>query len=282
MNSLITNIRKSKTLKAFLPVVALTTLAMTQFAPCIAAGSDSPKNMPQGMPGIRSIALFPATGTTSADGQIASSYFDSALKLRLIGSGAYEVTSYNHRLPSVDRALNVDNAITQADLQEPITDPTAALKIAKVMGCDGYMLDEVDGPSIASTTGTITVTVSGNLFSTSTGAALRTFIVSGSASPSTPNEGTSAVLKAAVQNAVSQIVTTLGVTGTKSESLVPRSSYHQSASGSLLLVLLTGALIGVIAHNNNHPAAVPTSSTVTVGAGGTVSGGGGAPPPPPV
>jgi len=245
-----------------------------------AATTPPPAAAPTPVPGINTIALFQSANEAGASGEVAASALDSAVKLRLNASGVYQSTEFSTLLPAVQRALTVDTsdaALSDSDIQQPVTSTTSAQKIAKIMDTQGYLLEEIDQYSEDANSHAVSITVSGTLYNTSTGEAARTFAVTGAASPSSSDEPDSSVMLSAINNAADQISTTLGI-GSSASSVVPGTRIGSSGSGStVILVLLAAALAGVIAHN---VAAHGNAGSSSGGSSSTGSGGGGPPPPP--
>ncbi len=179
-------------------------------------------------------------------------------------------------------------SLTSADIKTPVTDPASARRIAAVMATDGYLLDEVDSYKDDPTTHSVSVTVSGSLYSTATGSAVRTFAVSGISAPEIAGEDESAVTQRAVASAASQIVSTFGVVSKeqKTTELPNSGSGRGGVGGSILLIALAGLLIGVLAsnlgghgHSSSSSSGSTSSSTTTTGGTTTTSTTG--PPAPP-
>jgi hypothetical protein len=272
------SIRSSRTLRVVMSPLMAAAAVFTSIAPSLAKTDPAPA---QAIPGITSIAYFPATTTLGANGSVAASMLDGALKLKLAQTGAFSVTTYSVHLPSIDRALNVDNSLTSADVQPPITDPTTTLKIARIMGTDGYLMDEVDSYQEDPNTHAISITISGNLYNTNTGSSLRTFAVTGTAAPTTPDQGATSVTKLAVENAAAQIVTSLNLINVKAAT-IPRTNYHQNGGTTVLLAILAASLLAVVAHNQPHSTPTVGGTAVSSSSGSTNSGGSGTPPAPPI
>jgi len=255
---------------------------------CSADPTPAPTPATTSVPGVRTIALFPAANDAGADGDIAASAVDSAVKWRLNSSGTYQATSFNVLLPAVQRALTLDSsdeALSSTDVQAPITSAASAQKIARVMATDGYLLYEIDTYQEDKLTHDISITASGSLFSTSTGEAARSFAFTGTATPQTADEGADTVMLRAADVVASDIATTLGAGANQGKSTIPNSKIGgSSAIGSGILIVLAAALIGIIAHNANDHSSTgssTSSSSSTGGSGSSGSGGFGGPPPPP-
>jgi uncharacterized membrane protein YgcG len=149
------------------------------------------------------------------------------------------------------------------------------------MATDGFMLTDIDTYKEDAATHAISITVSGSLYSTSTGAAVRTFAVTGTALPTTADESDSTVMLRASDSAAAQIATTLGAGVSQGKETLPIvRNQSKIAGGSVLLVLLAAALAGVIAHNvsTHGSAGSSTGGSSTTGGGGSSTGG---PPNPP-
>ena len=244
------------------------------------------------VPGIRTIALFATTNDAGTGGDVAASAYDNELKMRLNVSGTYQATSFTTRLPAIQRAITESSggsgSLTSADIKTPVTDPASARRIAEVMATDGYLLDEVDSYKADPSTRAVSVTVSGSLYSTATGSAVRTFAVSGISAPEIAGEDESAVTERAVASAASQIVSTFGVVSKEQKtSELPNSTRGRGGvGGSLLLIALAGLLIGVLAsnlgghgHSSNHSSS-SSSTTTTDGTTTTTTSTTGPPAPP--
>ena len=294
MRGTLTLFRSDRLFRAALPCTLAAIMAFGPIAAVNAArhGKTTVPATPL-VPGIRTIALFAATNQAGTGGDVAASAYDASLKMRLNASGAYQATSFTTRLPAVQRAITESSggsgALTSADIKTPITDSGSARRIAEVMATDGYILDEVDAYKEDPSTHTVTVTVSGSLYSTATGAAVRTFAVSGVSAPEIAGEDDSAITERASASAASQIVSTFGVISReeKSSQLPDSSSGRHSAAGSILLIALAGLLIGVVASNlNGHGHTVNgsgsgnSSSSTTGGTTGTTTSTTGPPAPP--
>jgi hypothetical protein len=227
----------------------------------------------QGVPGIKTIVTFAPSGATDANSQAAADELDTAVRMRLNGSGVYETTPFSTFLPSIQRALNVDNTLTQTDVQPPISDPGTAQKIANIMATDGYLLDEVDALKQDPTTQAVSVTVSGNLYFTSNGVSARTFAVTGTAVPTSPTEPLGSLTKRAVNQVADQIVGALGIAPGRMRAALPVSKPHQSVSaGSVALVIVGLALLGVIIHNTTHTSNSSSGGSSSSGSSGSTGG----------
>ncbi len=285
--------RSTGLLRVALPSVLAALLA---FAPVVASNAarhnKSSVPAPPLVPGIRTIALFATTNQAGTGGDVAASAYDSALKMRLNASGAYQATSFTTLLPAVQRAITESSggsgALTSADIKTPVTDPASARRIAAVMATDGYLLDEVDDYKIDPTTHAVNVTVSGSLYSTASGSAVRTFAVSGVSAPEIAGEDESAVTERAVASAASQIVSTFGIVSKEQKtSELPNSTRSRgSVGGSILLVALAGLLIGVLAsnlggHGHSSSSGSSSSSSSTTTTDGTTTTTTTGPPAPP-
>jgi hypothetical protein len=215
------------------------------------------------VPGIRSVALFAADNLAGTDGAVAADQLNKVLGQTFVNSGVYEGTTFNVFLPSVQRALNVDNTLSQSDIKAPINDPATAQRIATVMGTDGYILDEVDEFKVDPKTNAVTITVSGSLYSTSTGSSARAFAATGTATPINSDEGAENTTSRAIASAASQIAQSLGVPQRSNvDYLTP---VHRSNSfGSVVLVALAVALAAVVVnnvHNNDNSSSSSSSSS---------------------
>jgi hypothetical protein len=193
------------------------------------------------VPGIRSVALFAADNLAGTDGAVAADQLNKVLGQTFVNSGVYEGTTFNVFLPSVQRALNVDNTLSQSDIKAPINDPATAQRIATVMGTDGYILDEVDEFKVDPKTNAVT----------------------GTATPINSDEGAENTTSRAIASAASQIAQSLGVPQRSNvDYLTP---VHRSNSfGSVVLVALAVALAAVVVnnvHNNDNSSSSSSSSS---------------------
>ncbi len=241
------------------------------------------KHMTGGVPGIKTIALFPVANSATgagADADIAANELTDAIKLRINALGAYQATSFNVHLSSVQRALTIDNTLTQDDVKMPVTDPTTAQKIARLMGTDGFFLGEIDSYKEDATTHAVSLTFSGNLYFTDSGASARTIAITGNAVPAGESEGAEAVLNRAVQNAAGQAVAAMGTTGYGNSGHVPNTkSVNSGAVGTTLVVAILAAMTAVIVNNTRHNGGSnPSNSSTTVGSTGSSSSGSSSPP----
>ena len=283
MDSLLTKLRSGYIMRRTLPLYIAGLVAVTPLSIC-AAASKNGKQTQQGIPGIKSIALFPASNSAGFAGTLAATQLDNALKQRLESSGVYQTTTFNTRLASIQRALNIDNTLTDTDVQTPVTDPGSALRIARVMATDSYILEEVDSFSTDPKTQAVSVTISGNLYYTSTGLAARTFAVTGTAQPLSDDDTPQSVSQRAVNSASAQIITALGISSSaeKTASLPQSDSRQGRSAATALLVALGAVLVAVVLHNTgSHHSGSAGGGSSTSSTTSTVSGSTSGPPPPP-
>jgi hypothetical protein len=247
-------------------------VAVTPVSVC--AADPTPAPVSNSVPGIQTIALFQAANDAGASGEIAASKLDQSVQWRLNASGTYQVTAFSPRLPAIQRATTIDSSdanVSDSDIQQfvqrtPDPSPASAQRIAKVMSTDGFLIEEIDAYKADSTTGDVSITVSGSLFNTSTGIAARTFAVTGVASPVSADESNSSVMLRATDSAAAQIATTLGAGAPQGKTILAGSKVGGGGSiGTGILIVLAAALAGIIAHNvSTHSNTGSSNSGATV------------------
>jgi hypothetical protein len=276
-------------------------VAATQVSACFAdpAPAATAPAAATSVPGVHLIVLFPASVDTDASSaganaavalDTAKSALDVSIKWRLTAGSTYSVKMFNKNLPQVQRALDplsADGSLSSSDVQLPITSPYSGQRIAKLIGGQGYLMEEIASFQQDPASQKVTVGVSGSLYLTADGSVARTFAETGSATPdATGSDSTSAVIQRAVDAAAAKIANDLGAqAGSSSKNGIPNSRIGGSSAGaaSALMIVAAAALLGIIAHNVSTHGNAGTANTAgngTGGGAGSVSGSNNPPTPP--
>jgi len=246
------------------------------------------------MSSINTILLLPAINNAGPAYGSGASALGSAVKLKMNAVGRFLVTAYAPYMPAIQRALNVEDTLSREELTPPFNDPVRARKIASIVGTDGFALISYDSETIDPASNSIKITATLSIYATAYGDPIYTKSVTGSAAGISKAEDLATVQDRAVQNTAALLIDSLtpgfGVTAV---THVEKSGGHShSASSSILLVLLTGLMVGLLAtalhssHGNGSTGTVSTglpggSQTTTSGSTSTTSGGSSGPPGPP-
>ena len=233
---------------------------------------------------VHSILLFPISNQSgSKDNDNVGPLLDDAIRLRLANVNKFRVQRFSRLLPSVQVAYS-EKDITTQDMQGPFStdqDKDRAAKISSRIASDAYFLGNVESVTRDAATQKVTVVVTANLFDTATGESIRSFGVSGAAVPSTPSDTPAQVLQMAVDNAASQVASSIN-----SIPVIPqdtgkrRTAARTSSGGGVVVALLAGALLYAAFHHGSSDNSSSSTGTGGGGGGGGTGGTGGPPSPP--
>lgn len=208
-----------------------------------------------GMAATKSILIFPfgkAEGA-SADTEAVAAKVDDAIKLRINTIGAYHATSYSRLLPSVQRSgPDGDAALTTDDLTPPF-DNAKAVKIARQVGTDSYMLGTIESVTTDETTKKVTVVVTTSLHETQSGASIQTLGKTGEAVPNSSSDTTVNVTQGAINDVAGKVVAALNASAPKRAPMkVMASQRGRSKAGTSILfgILGTALLIAILSNSN--------------------------------
>lgn len=226
---------------------------------------------------ITSVLLLPVVNKPGAAYAAGASALGTAIKLKINAVGRFNATSYEPYMPAIQRAFNVEDTLSTADLTPPFDTPERARKIAKVVGTDGFAIISLDTEDVDPSTGKISIGATLSLYATAYGDPIFQNTATGASAPTSASEPQATVENRAIQAAASKLVAPLGAGGFGSNApgLPTIGNGHHSNSGSILLVILAGVMVGVLV-NASHSGHNTTSSTVVSGlpGSGTSSTGG--------
>jgi hypothetical protein len=228
---------------------------------------------------IRSILIFPFVNDAGDPGEAVAGRISDAVKLKLNLVGKLKATSYDHRLSSIERAVN-DQVLSRDDVDGPFTDPQKSGRIASQINTDGYLIGGLESLTVDPNSKKVTLEVTATLYDTQTSVAVRSLGFTGTGVATSASEAQDAVLSDAVNDAASKIAAAInaGAPAATGKTVVKESARGgKSAGGSGVLLALLGAglLIAAFHHGSSSSSSPPSSS----GGGGGTTGGG--PPPPP-
>ncbi|HEY3328942.1 MAG TPA: hypothetical protein VGK19_02890 [Capsulimonadaceae bacterium] len=246
---------------------APTTAAPAKSSSALAAVAPS-------MSEINSLLLFPASNKAGDGFQSSASKIGTLIKLKINGIGRYHATQYVSTMPSIQRALTVDESLTEADLNPPFESAPKGRKITKVVGTDAFILSSLDAETVDTAAGTVKITATVQVFAVSATDPIKTLTVSGSAASAGTADTMLAVEDRAIDNAAGKIVSALspGFASNRTSTAIPNQGSGKKAGGSnFLLIVLAGILAGVLI-NGMHGGSSSSSSTTTTGTTTTSTG----------
>jgi uncharacterized membrane protein YgcG len=284
-------LRSSRLLAVFLSVALI--VVSTLFVPSMvmARQDDAPPPVVLVFPFTDSSTLNPAaqggTGTVDA----VSKALTDNVRLKIDALGYYRSTLYSKLHPSIQRAVNVENTLGEAEADDPTATPDRAQKIAVIVSAPFYLAGNIDQVTTDTTAQTSSVVIDGGLYNTNTGAVVEKTQVTGTSSPGAIDPQASAL-----DNASGKLVA--AIVGPQFTTKTPTSRIGSPKAGinigTILLAGLAIALALVIINNHTHTNGTSTNSTSggNTSTGGSAPGGGGSggggntgsgtPPPPPI
>jgi hypothetical protein len=243
-------IRDSRTPQDRLALFVIASLSIIGFALCASqARADTAVT-------VRSILLFPIANTSGA-GDAVGPMIDDAVAMRLATVNKYAIIRYSRLLASVQQGLD-DKELTESDVQTPFADddqsqPRAA-KIASRVGADAFFVGSVDSYKADPATRTVSVQVTGNLYSTTTGASIKSVGTSVTGKPIDAGEQLDDVVQGAVNDAASQVASSIDGIPEAGPAVVTTHNNHWSSAkiGSTGTVVIAAVIVGAIIYAASH------------------------------
>jgi hypothetical protein len=236
---------------------------------------------------IRSILIFPISNKAGTSAEGISGKLDDAIRMKLETVNKFKITRFSRLLPSVQRGLD-DKDLTDDDLKTPFadddTDGPRAAKIATRLDTDSYFLGNLESYSVDGANKKVSLQVTGNLYNTRTGYAVKNIGLSVNAGPLQPTDQLDKVIANALDDAASQVASSINglpVTPVMKAEVVRSSQRGQSGGAKpVLLALLLGAAVYFAFHHDSSSGG--SSSSGGTGTGGGPGTGGDGPPAPPL
>jgi hypothetical protein len=230
---------------------------------------------------VHSVLVFPTAADEgdTGEGFHVASKLDKAIQFRLNTIGHLKVTYFSKHLASIERAVDQDKSLTDAQVSPPFDDAGKAGPVATMIGTDAYLVDRVESYTYDDATKKATIEVSANLYNTETGDGIAGIAVTGSGVGISNSDEQLSITQYAINDAASQIVREVN----DAASPVPTVTKHGSQIGGtgkgapfLLAILVGAAMVAAFNHSSSHGSSGSSSS------GSGSSGGSGGPGPIPV
>ena len=279
-----------------LPPVGLPTAALAQDAAPAAASVPFPV-VPAAEGRIHTILLFPFANkvpdgsAAGFDATIVGARVENAIKLRLNIIGRYKANSFSPNLPQIERAVQDSGfaGLTEADTAPPFDTDGAqkGRRLADQLATDGYLLGNIDSVSVNPQTRTVSVGISADLYSTTTGRVVKAFAATGRGVSFNASDSPEALLQSAVNDAAGHIVAALNADQSQGRQLAVKDERpkHHSNLGTLALGVLIAAAVAIglttTHHHSNNNSSGTTATTGTTGTTGTTTTVTSSSPPPP-
>jgi len=220
------------------------------------------------------VLVFPFINNAGAAYDALAPEISGSVRIKIDSLGYYRATGYSVLNPSIQRALNVEDTISVADLSAPTASPDTAEKIEKLVGAPYYLDGNIDSITTDATSGTVTVQLDGTFYETDTGAVVKQATVTGTAAPSSKVYDPAQIQASAIDNATGNLIgTVVGPQFSKQEAGTVVSAGNKNNSsrfGAGLLIGLAIILALVLINNHGgHGGSAPSSNGTS---GGTGSG----------
>jgi len=251
-----------------------------------AAGSASFTKTPS-LDQITSLLIFPATNQAGDDYRDVAGKLAMAIKLKVNGIGRYHAEGYKATLPAIDRALNVEDSLTSADLTPPFDKPARGAKIAKVVGDDGYVFINLDSAVVDTTNRTVALTATAQVYAVTSADPIETIQVTGKAVSAGVADTLDNVEQRALDSAAGKLVAAIspGFGSNVSATAIPKAAgAHKGGGSKFLAILLLGVAVAVViaaAHSNSSSSSSTNSGSSNSGGSGGSGGTTLTPPSPP-
>jgi hypothetical protein len=240
-------------------------IVSTMCVPSVARGSQKK------LPPPPEILIFPFTNSSGSANDSLTASIANSVRVKVNDLGYYRSTGYSVLNPSIQRAMNVDNAISVEELTAPTSTPDRADKIAKLVGTPYYLIGNIDSVTTDADTGTVTVVLDGSFYSTRTGMLIKQGQVSGVEAPASKTYDSTEIQNSAVDMATGKLVAAL--IGPQYAAPAPSSSISSSGSGAsrvgqAILIGLAAILALVIINNHGGHSSGSANAPVNTGGGG--------------